>query len=34
MHFERRRQVFASTLGSLIDQTRHHQRRGLFGSEL
>jgi TldD protein len=23
MHFERRRQVFASTLGSLIDQTRH-----------
>ena len=23
MHFERRRQVFASTLGSLIDQTRY-----------
>jgi TldD protein len=23
LHFERRRQVFASTLGSLIDQTRH-----------
>ena len=23
MHFERRRQVFASTIGSIIDQTRH-----------
>ena len=28
MHFERRRQVFASTLGSLIDQTRHSSGAG------
>ena len=28
------RQVFASTLGSLIDQTRYLPRRGLFGSQL
>jgi TldD protein len=28
MHFERRRQVFASTLGSLIDQTRHTSGAG------
>jgi TldD protein len=28
MHFERRRQVFASTLGSVIDQTRHTSGAG------
>ena len=30
----RERQVFASTLGSLIDQTRYHQRRGILGPQL
>ena len=34
MKFERRRQVFASTLGSLIDQTRYLSRRGILGAEL
>jgi TldD protein len=28
MHFERRRQVFVSTIGSVIDQTRYHSGAG------
>ena len=34
MHFERRRQVFASTLGSVIDQTRTTIRRRLLRPQL
>ena len=34
MHFDRRRQVFASTLGSLIDQTRYLSRRGIRRPQL